>query len=259
MPGQSEETDTGVAIDRFDIDLRAVTGADARDLLTAARTDWTRPIPHCPEWDAAHLVGHLGGIFAWMTRIVSTGRPVARQDRETPPGSPEALPSWYLGHLDDVLDILTDTPPDAPTWTFTTRGETQVGWWRRRLAVETAIHRWDVEHAANGPQRPLDDDVAAAGIDEFLTEFLPGLLANAEPRDLAGVLYLQSTNERRRWSIDLDARGDAQTMPGPAAADTVLRATTSDLLLWLTNREPHRPIEVPGRTDVLSGWRRLNR
>jgi hypothetical protein len=43
-----------------------VTAADGRDLLAAAETDWLRPIPHCPGWNAADLVGHMGAILSWI-------------------------------------------------------------------------------------------------------------------------------------------------------------------------------------------------
>ena len=66
-----------------ELDLATITAADGRDLLATAETDWSRPIPHCPAWDAADLVGHMGGILAWMARIVTTGEPVPRRDRET--------------------------------------------------------------------------------------------------------------------------------------------------------------------------------
>ena len=33
-------------------DLLTTTAADGRDLLAAAEADWSRPIPHCPDWDA---------------------------------------------------------------------------------------------------------------------------------------------------------------------------------------------------------------
>ena len=39
---------------------------DARSLLAAAQPDWNRAVPHCPKWDAAELVRHMGGILAWM-------------------------------------------------------------------------------------------------------------------------------------------------------------------------------------------------
>ena len=71
-----------------ELDLATVTAADGRDLLAAAETDWLRPVPHCPGWNAADLVGHMGAILSWIARIIATGERVSRRDRETPPAGP---------------------------------------------------------------------------------------------------------------------------------------------------------------------------
>jgi uncharacterized protein (TIGR03083 family) len=241
--------------------LLTTTAADGRDLLTAAQSDWSRPIPHCPDWDAAQLVEHTGSILAWMAQIVTTGQRVSRRDRESAPPDRGELARWYSTHLDRTLEILTSTDPDTPTWTFSRRGDSRVGWWRRRLAIELAIHRWDAQHAtaiANGP-RPLDGDVAAAGIEEFLTEFLPGLLAPDTVHGLSGTLHLHATDGPSEWWTDLDARGDAIAVPGHTKADTAIRGPGSDLLLWLTNRQPSDTLEILGRADVAAEWTQLRR
>jgi uncharacterized protein (TIGR03083 family) len=246
-----------------ELDLGTVTAADGRDLLAAAETDWLRPVPHCPGWNAGDLVGHMGSILGWIARIVATGERVARRDRETPPTGHAALAAWFSAYLDRTLDILTTTPADSPAWTFSGRGERRVGWWRRRLAVELAIHRWDAQHAAalggGAPAWPLDAAVAANGIEEFLTEFLPGLLAQPEVGGLTGTLHLHSTDGPSEWWVDLDARAEASAVPGHARAETAVRGTESGLLLWLTNRGPVPGIEVLGRQDVAARWVQLRR
>lgn len=246
-----------------ELDLTTVTVTDGRDLLAAAALNWSRPIPHCPGWDAADLVGHVGGILAWIAKIVATSEPVSRRDRETPPADRSALAPWYSAHFDRTLDILTAVDADAPTWTFSSRGERRVGWWRRRLAVELAIHRWDAQHAASlggaAPARPLDAKIAAAGIEEFLTEFLPGLLAQPEVDGLTGTLHLHATDGPSEWWVDLDARADATAVPGHAKTDTAIRGTESDLLLWLTNRAPTLTAQVLGQRDVAADWAQLRR
>jgi uncharacterized protein (TIGR03083 family) len=246
-----------------ELDLAVVTAADGRDLLAAAKLDWLRPVPHCPGWDAVGLVGHMGAILAWIARIVTTGERVAREDREIPPAGHVALASWYAAHLDRTLDILTATPADMPAWTFSSRGERRAGWWRRRLAVELAIHRWDAQHAASlagaAPPQSLNAEVAVAGIEEFLTEFLPGLLAQPAVSGLTGTLHLHATDGPSEWWVDLDTRADATAVPGPARTDTAVRGTGSDLLLWLTNRGPVPGIEVLGRRDVAASWSQLRR
>jgi hypothetical protein len=81
--------------------------------------------------------------------------------------------------------------PDCPAWTFSSRGDHRVGWWHRRLAVEIAIHRWDIQYATAAstemPPGSIDGLVAAAWIAEFLSEFLPGLLETADPRVREGL------------------------------------------------------------------------
>jgi uncharacterized protein (TIGR03083 family) len=246
-----------------ELDLLAATATDGRDLLAAAEADWSRAIRHCPDWDAAELVGHVGAVLAWMAQIVTTGVRVSRSEREIAPTDRAALPGWYSAHLDRTLDVLTSTDPETPAWTFSSRGEDRVGWWRRRLAVELAIHRWDAQHAAGldlgPPPQPLDSDVAAAGLEEFLIEFLPGLLSRDNIEGLTGSLHLHATDGPSEWWIDLDARADAVAVAGHTKADTAIRGTRSDLRLWLTNREPAGALEVLGRSDVAARWTQLRR
>jgi hypothetical protein len=136
-----------------------------------------------------------------------------------------------------------------------------VGWWRRRLAVEVAIHRWDVEHAvALGgglSPTPIDGEVASAGTDEFVIEFLPGLLAKGNVKGVEGTLHLHATDGPTEWWIDLDTEG--QALAEHAKADTAIRGTRSDLLLWLTNRGPLNSLEVIGNQTTPDSWSQLRR
>jgi uncharacterized protein (TIGR03083 family) len=246
-----------------ELGLLTVTAADGRDLLTAAQADWSRPVPDCPGWTAADLVGHMGAILGWMAKIVTTGEAVPRRERETPPADRDALAAWYTAHLDRTLSILIAAAADSAAWTFSSRGDHRVGWWRRRLAVELAIHRWDAQHAA-GPDPEslppaLDGTVAAAGIEEFLTEFLPGLLAQPGVKDLTGSVHLHATDGGSEWWVSLDDKERAVAVPGHRKADTAIRATRSDLLLWLTNRRPPAVLEISGRPEVPVRWAQLRR
>jgi uncharacterized protein (TIGR03083 family) len=246
-----------------EVDLLACADVDGRELLAVARSGWSRPVPDCPGWTAADLVGHMGAILGWMAKIVTTGQAVPRRDRETPPAEFDTLAAWYSAHLDRTLDILATRAPDSPAWTFSSRGDRRVGWWRRRLAVEVAIHRWDGQHGANpvGPSLPppLDGEVAASGIEEFVTEFLPGLLAQPGIEDLTGTLHLHATDGASEWWVSLDDKERAIAVPGHRKASTAIRATRSDLLLWLTNRRQVDALEVYGAHDVAARWVQLRR
>ena len=243
--------------------LLTVAAADGRDLLAAAQSDWSRPVPHCPCWNAADLVGHMGAILGWMQKIVTTGEAVPRRDRETPPADRDALAAWYAAHLEQTLSILTTAAPESRAWTFSSRGDQRVSWWHRRLAVELAIHRWDAQHAARPVAAsllpPLDGDVAAAGIEEFVTEFLPGLLAQPAAEGLTGSLQLHAADGASEWWINLDDKGRAAAVPEHRKADTAIRATRSDLLLWLTNRQQTSALQISGPPEVTARWTQLRR
>jgi uncharacterized protein (TIGR03083 family) len=234
---------------------------DARCLLAAARTGWGRPVRQCPGWDAAGLVRHMGGILVWMAAVVTSGERVSRRTLDPAPEDASDLPRWYLASLDRALDVLGSAGPGSGTWTFSSTGDRRVAWWNRRLAVEVAIHRWDAQDAVaagGGPSPdPLDGDVAAAGIEEFMIEFLPGLLAQETTGELSGTLHLHATDGPAEWWIDLEAAGPA--VSGHVKADTAIRGTRSDLLLWLTNRRSADSLEVLGRTELLGSWKRLRR
>lgn len=246
-----------------ELDPLMVAAADGRDLLAVAQSDWSRPVQDCPGWNAADLVGHMGAILGWIAKIVTSGQAVPRRDRETPPADRDTLAAWYEAHLDRTLTILTATPPGSWTWTFSSRGDQRVSWWRRRLAVELAIHRWDAQRAASLGTRslpaPLDGHVAAAGIEEFLTEFLPGLLSQPDIVGLTGSLHLHATDGASEWWIDLDERAGVVAVPGHRKADTAIRANRSDLLLWLTNRQQPGALEISGPPEVAARWTQLRR
>jgi hypothetical protein len=215
-----------------ELDLQRSTAADGRDLLAAAEADWSRPIPHCPAGDAA--------------------------DRND-------LAAWYLAPLDRILDILSRADPETPTWTFSSSGDLGVAWWRRRLAVELAIHRWDAQHAASlhGAPAPRPPGRRYRGRRHrgVHDRVLPRLLAQDAVDGLTGTLHLHANDGPSEWWIDLDARADAVAVAvaGQAKADAALRGTRSDLLLWLANRDRAKALEVLGRAAVSARWAQLRR
>ena len=62
-------------------------GDDARSLLAAAQDDWARTVPHCPGWDTADLVRHMGGILLWMAAVVASGERVSRRSLDPAPAA----------------------------------------------------------------------------------------------------------------------------------------------------------------------------
>jgi hypothetical protein len=128
--------------------------------------------------------------------------------------------------------------------------------------VELAIHRWDAQHAAadgTALPRPVHGYVAVAGIQEFLTEFLPGLLTQPGVTGLAGTLHLHVTDGPGDWQADLGASTADDADTRPADTDSTIQGTRSDLLLWLTNRGSTPSIRGAGRESTAAAWTQLRR
>jgi hypothetical protein len=77
--------ETGALLDK--------SAADARALLAAAQTGWERPVPHCPEWNAAGLTRHTGEILEWMAAVVTSRERVSRRALDPAPKDAADLPS----------------------------------------------------------------------------------------------------------------------------------------------------------------------
>ena len=247
--------------------LHPTVEPDALALLEAASSGWARPVPDCPGWDAAELVRHTGGVLSWIGRTVGGGgEPVRRSSPDRPPEGTDGLTDWFRATLDGSLRELAATRPDAPAWTFSSHGDHRAAWWSRRVAVELALHRYDAQRAvaadSGPPAEPLDGAVAAAGVEEFLLEFLPGLLREkpAEPATIGAgppaTLHLHALDGDCEWSVDLST---GAATPGHGKADTAVRGTRSALLLWLTKRAAPGDVEVLGRQETAAGWVRLRR
>jgi hypothetical protein len=195
----------------------------------------------------------------WVSAVVTRGKRVSRRALESPPSDPAKLRTWYLDALDTAVRVLGSKDPESETWTFSRSGDRRVDWWYRRLAVEVAVHRWDAQQAitedGGPPSKPLDGIIAAAGIGEFLLEFVPGLLSTMGIGDNAGTLQFEATDTHDEWSIDLGAGEPAQHPSITAAvrgsrSNLLLWLMRSNLLLWLLSRGRSESLELRG--DPLS-------
>ena len=218
-----------------------------------ADADLDLPVPTCPGWTLRDLVEHVSGANRWVSTCVSAG--LTAQERTLPPG-PTArteLLEWAQGSLDELQAVLSATPPEDLVWT-PIRGALGSVWWRRKAALEVAIHRADAERALGLGPETIDPRLALAGVDEYAEEFLPlMLLAVAEPPPVTAVLLSPNDTDDSR-TVSLIPAGDDRD---PGAATVVLEASASELLLWMWNRVPEGTLSVRGDDAVVSWWRSL--
>jgi uncharacterized protein (TIGR03083 family) len=227
---------------------------DGTALAAAARLGLDPPVPACEGWTVADLVLHTGMVHRHKLAIVR-GR-LARPPSPWPPPAPsrEELLGWYEQGLEELATVLEDADPETRVWTFH-RPDQTVGFWRRRMAQETAVHRVDAE-SAHGEPGPVPAALAADGVDELLEVFL---VPHAEGAPVGGrgeSLQLQATDTETEWWLRLLPAG-IEAGRGHARPDATAAGTASDLLLFLWGRAKADPLERSGDRGLLPRVREL--
>jgi uncharacterized protein (TIGR03083 family) len=215
-------------------------------------------VPSCPEWDTADLLEHIGTVHRWAAMSAQREPGGAfRSSREAgievPP--PDARVAWVREGASLLADTLASLDPETPAWTFLPPHN--VGFWRRRQAHETTMHRVDAQLAAGSMPNPIDAAFAADGIDELL--WLLPQRPRAEPITGAGeTIHLHCTDVEGEWLIRLGADGLEVTREH-AKGDVAVRGTASALLCWTMGRGPEDVLEVFGDATLLERWCELGK
>jgi hypothetical protein len=177
-------------------------------------------------------------------------------------------------YSDLVGELTTRNPADrGGTWYAL---DPTVGFWFRRMAQESVIHRVDAEYAAGAAVFPIPDDLAVDGVDELLrvfvaysvaawSDYFEQALAGSPGRTIKFVASATADSPAATW-LARTSPGQLTVEGGPdetAAADTPADVTVSgapaDLLLWAWNRqspgEPSR-VTIAGDRDALAEYQR---
>jgi uncharacterized protein (TIGR03083 family) len=145
-------------------------GADYARLRAVAPLDLTAGVPSCPGWTVADLTRHVATVYLHKSAAMREG---AEPDAGWPPKEladedPVALLDRAYAELRN--EFATRGPEDrAGSW-YTP--DQTVGFWIRRMAQETVIHRIDAELGTRQPIAAVPNDLAIDGIDELLNVFV---------------------------------------------------------------------------------------
>jgi uncharacterized protein (TIGR03083 family) len=250
-----------LAADRYVAEIEASTAGLAEIL---AEHDQSLPIPTCPEWTLRQLVTHVGRAQRWAAEIARTRSDAFIPFREVPDGKlPDdraEQPAWLLTGAARIVDAVQEAGSDL-VWSFT--GPTPAGYWLRRMAHETLVHRADAQLAAGAEPEPvIEAEIAADAIDEWLM-LLTGGLGNSDDRTKAltagACLHIHATDDglggRGEWMIRHDASG-LTVEPGHGKGDAALSGPAASLLLVLMRRRPASDpaVTVYGDSAVMDGW-----
>lgn len=241
------------------LDYVAIVSDEGAKIAQAYERDSRAPVPWSDRWSVGTVARHVAGTHHVVADIVR-GRPSADfglfGSLQTPAKDAPEFPEWFRSGTASLVGQLDSVAPDEECWSWYSDGR-QVGWWARRMAFETVVHRWDVE-AAQGTTGPIAADVAADGIDEYLDVFVAASRAgNNSP---AGpVIGIECTDRADHWSLDLGEQGARKVTTDSGDATVRIRGSAENLLLIVWGRIglADGNVETGGDTAILERWTEL--
>ena len=233
--------------------------ADYDRLRAVVVLDEGAAVPTCPGWTVADLTRHVGEVYLHKTQAMRDGVEPADWP---PPGIADEDPMALLERAyADLRGELTTRSPADPAGSWYGPDQT-VGFWIRRMAHETVIHRVDAELATGQPVAPIPEDLAVDGIDELLRVFLAYSVAewgdyftdvlDDSPGETVGL-----RTDGAAWTVSIGPGRLVVTDAVATEPDVTVSGSPQHLLRWVWNRDTERSgVTVHGRPDAVARLRR---
>lgn len=248
--------------------------ADYRRLREVVGGHLEARVPTCPDWSVADLARHVGEVYLHKVECMREGS--ERESEWPPPGLGDEAPVALLdrAYADLVTELTTRNPKDlGGTWYAP---DPTVGFWFRRMAQETVIHRIDAELGAGASIAPIPNDLAIDGIDELLkvfvaysvaawSDYFTEALANSPGRTYEIQTTATADTPSVTWRVKTSPGaltvegGPAEEPAGSSTPDVIITGTPADVLRWVWNREtPGEPtrVTVKGAQEALAELQR---
>jgi uncharacterized protein (TIGR03083 family) len=233
-------------------DFLAHLRRDAERMADLAPGGLANPVPPCPGWTVEEALVHTGSVYSHKVACMRLPEgPQKQDDWDHGPAEGQSPADWFRERLAELLDELTSREPESPAYTWYDKDQT-VGFWIRRMAHETAVHRTDVESGFDAVSA-VGADLAVDGIDEVLDLFLG--YQNDDVGEQApgrGTVAIRTGDHIWRQTLTADS-ADLSREPGPA--DAVVSGEPSELLLWLWGRRPDSAVQREGDQELLAAFR----
>jgi uncharacterized protein (TIGR03083 family) len=238
------------------------------DFLTPLRADYQRlasvsaavldaKVPTCPDWTVNDLVDHVAHVYLHKVECMRHNAP---PDPWPAPGLDQG-PRLELLHrgFRELSEEFSARDAGSPAHTWYEHDKT-VGFWMRRMAHETVIHRIDAELAAGVPSQPVPDELALDGIDEVLRLFLAWPSTKwteefeqvLEPKRAGSVGVCAGD---KRWLVSWQPSG-LVTVAESGASEAEIAGSPEAVLRWLWRRSDG-PVPVTGDETKVEQLRRF--
>jgi uncharacterized protein (TIGR03083 family) len=240
-------------------------------LRSVVAIDPAADVPTCPGWSVADLTRHVGEVYLHKTLAMREGaEPEPWPPKELADEEPLALLDRTYAGL--VAEFAARKPED-PAGSWYTPDQT-VGFWIRRMAQETVIHRIDGELGTGQPVAPVPTDLAIDGIDELLKvfvaygvaewgEYFSDILAGSPGRTCTlrtdGAAWRVRTGPGTFAVTDGAGSVVSAGSAGGEPTDATVSGPPMALLRWVWNREgaaEPRDVTVEGSAEAVEELRR---
>lgn len=248
---------TGRALADYDRLLEALRVEGPLLASSALGTDPHLPVRHAEGMTLGDTVRHVGSVYRMVLAWLQTGTQPTRWQRGPIPG--QTLVEYLRSaHQEILAELAAHDPADgAPTWWPL---DATYGFWYRRLAHETIVHRHDVQTAAAAMTvgGRIDEEIAYDGIDEILSLWFTHRL---------GVLGVTNSwtgrigviAGRREWVAQITAAGtSAWRAEGDERVEATVTSDPAGMYLWLWGRRPIGTVTSDGeQAGIQQLWRLL--
>lgn len=239
-----------------DVFLRSLD-ADYHDLRAAAvAAGPAAPVPTCPGWTVDDLVSHVAHVYLHKVETMRRGGFPSPWPPPPTGEAPVALLDRGYAELIAEFRAREDEEP-AKTWY---EPDQTVGFWLRRMAHETVIHRTDAQLAAHVAITPIPAELATDGIAEVLEVFLAHATAQW-PEDfgdlLTGAASILVAAGGARWLVRVD-ESRVHILPDSGGQATAqVSGASHDVLLWLWRRAGATSVRIEGDEAAVSRLRAM--
>ncbi|MFI5629376.1 maleylpyruvate isomerase family mycothiol-dependent enzyme [Streptomyces sp. NPDC051664] len=219
-------------------------------------------VPTCPEWTLRDLAVHVGGAHRWVNEIVLSRATEAVPDERVPQFTPDGddpavLDAWLADGAAKTVTALRETGAGQPVWAWA--WDRSTGFWARRMAHETVVHRADAAVTVNADYE-VAPELAADTIDEWLEIVAfaqsEGDREAVELRGAGRSLHLHATDTPgAEWLIEFGDDGFTWRRAHEKATVAV-RGPLTDLMLVFNRRQgvDSGRVEVLGERELLDFW-----
>jgi uncharacterized protein (TIGR03083 family) len=237
--------DYGRMLDVMGIEGELMLSMASSALPAAAQAE----VPGCPDLTLAETLRHVGSVHRATRLWVRDGHRPEQWQRSPSDGD---LVDFVRTGLSALLTELSQHDPAEPCDTWWPDDRTH-GFWRRRMAHETTVHRVDVEAAAGGPVHAVDPEVALDGIDELVFLWFGhrlGELGMSSPQP--GAVALAAAD--RRWLATFKPGRSAARRVDEAdarSADATVSGEPMEVYLWSWGRLPDQSVRISGDQEAV--------